>query len=787
MSKLIMAWIGIGLASTAHLLQAASQEVPNPAPGPAAQYSTVLSRYCFTCHNERLKTAGLMLDKMDIENIPASAEVWEKVIRKLRVRGMPPAGMPRPDLATYDSFATYLETELDNAAAAKPNPGRTAAIHRLNRAEYTNAIRDLLALEIYNESLLPPDDSNYGFDNIGEILTVSSALLERFMSAAEIIGRLAIGDPTIRPALATYEIPSNFQQQDRASEDLPFGSRGGLAVRHYFPLDGSYLIKIGLKKVDDGLYAGQVVGFEDPKQLDLRLDGERVQVFTVGGKSETTDADLQIRIPLKAGSHLVGVTFLKDSKRLEGPAREARDQSGVSELTIGGPYDGRRPINTPSRSKIFLCNPKNSQEEEPCAKKILSTLARRAYRRPVSDADIQPLLDLYRTGLAKGGFESGIKLALEGILDSPSFLFRVERDPQNVAPDTPYPISDLELASRLSFFLWSSIPDDELLTLAERGELKNPAVLEQQVKRMLADSRSKALVDNFAGQWLTLRSLSSKSPDRSVFPNFDDNLREALLQETKLFFDSIVRENRSVVDLLNADYTFLNERLARHYGIPNVYGSQFRRVKVIDENRRGLLGNASVLMATSYNTRTSPVLRGKWVLENILGTPPPPPPPDVPSLKDDKDAKALTMRQRMEQHRANPACAACHKLMDPLGFALENFDAVGQFRTTTGADRTPIDVSGALPDGTPLQGAAGLRENLLKNPEQFVDTFAKKLLTYALGRGAAYYDGPAIRRILQESAPDYRFSSIVLGIIKSVPFQMRESQSQVPAAVAGVR
>ncbi|MBI3895447.1 MAG: DUF1592 domain-containing protein [Acidobacteria bacterium] len=784
--------IGLGLAVGCYL-RAAPQEPSSPAaPSPSARRA-FLDRYCVTCHNEKLKAAGLMLDKIDVENVLASAAVWEKVIRKLRARQMPPAGMPRPDNATYDSFAIYLETELDRAAEAKPNPGRLV-LQRLNRAEYTNAIRDLFALEIDGASLLPADDATHGFDNISEALTVSPVLLERYMSAAQKISRLAIGDPTIPPFLETYNVPDNLRQDDRISEDLPFGSRGGIAIRHYFPLDGEYVIKIHLRRNS----AGEILGIDEPKQLEVRLDGERIKLFTVGGErkrarseglsegedykyASTADAGLEVRFPAKAGMRLVGVTFLKGTTQPEGAFRGARGGGeqvfgGVDSVTIGGPHDVKGPGETPSRRKIFVCRPISREDEEPCAKKILSTLARRAYRRPVTDEDVQPLLSLYKAGRGNGGFETGIQTALGGMLVLPAYLFRVERDPANVAPGTAYRISDLELASRLSFFLWSSIPDDQLLDLAEKGKLKNPEVLEQQVRRMLADSRSKALVDNFAGQWLYLRNLRSKAPDRAVFPDFDENLREALQQETELFVESILRDDRSVVDLLGTDYTFLNEILARHYGILNIYGSQFRRVVLSDEARKGLLGQGSLLMVTSYNTRTSPVLRGKWVLENILGTPPPPPPPNVPSLKEDKDVQNLTMRERMELHRANPACASCHKLMDPLGFALENFDAIGRWRTTIGAASTPIDVSGELPDGTKFDGPAELRKILLSHPEQFVNTFIEKLLTYALGRGIEYYDRPAIRKITREAAPDYRWSSLTLGIVKSAPFQMRRSR-----------
>ncbi|MSO20869.1 MAG: DUF1592 domain-containing protein [Acidobacteria bacterium] len=761
--------LGMMIYALIACLRAESQQVPSP-------HRALLDRYCVTCHNEKLNTAGLVLNQMDVDDAPVAAPVWEKVIRKLRARSMPPAGLPRPDESSYESLAGHLETALDRAASATPNPGRTAAVHRLNRSEYVNVIRDLLALDIDGVTLLPADDSSFGFDNNGDVLGVSPALLERYMSAAEIVSRLATGDTTIRPALETYEIPERFTQFDRASEDLPFGSRGGLSIRHYFPLDGTYTIKIDLKTIDDGLNAGEVVGFAEPRQIDLRLDGSSLKVFTVGGENATPARDLRIRVPVKAGRRTVGVTFLKEAKKPEGSARESRDLSGVSAVTIGGPYEVTGPGETASRRRIFVCSPASRKDETPCAGRILATLSRRAYRRPVGDSDLKPLLGLYEVGRKNGDFEAGIRMAVEGILVSPGFLFRVEPDRRGLPPGSSFPLSDLELASRLSFFLWSSMPDDELLGLAERGQLQDPAILDAQVARMMRDARFDSLINNFSGQWLQLRDLEDKGPDREVFPGFDENLRQALLRETELFFGGILRDNRGVGDLLTAKDTYLNERLARHYGIPNIFGSQFRRVELKEDARRGLLGKGSILTVTSYNSRTSPVLRGKWILENILGTPPPPPPPNVPSLKDDKEQKNLTMRQRMEEHRKNPACASCHKVMDPLGFALENFDAIGQWRTTAGADKTPIDVSGALPDGTPFQGVSGLQEQLRRNPEQFARTFTEKMMTYALGRGVEYFDAPAIRKILHEASPDYRSWSLITGIVKSTPFLTRRSK-----------
>ncbi len=795
-----LAWLGIALLGAGSFPAARGQSL-SPVPSHASQQRAVLDRYCVVCHNEQALTAGLALDRLDIEQVSEGAPVWEKVLRKLRGRAMPPAGMPRPDEATYDSLANYLEAELDGAA---PNPGRPV-LHRLNRAEYTNAIRDLLALDIDGASLLPADDSGYGFDNIGDVLSVSPMLLERYMSTARKISRLAIGDPAGRPDSQTYEVSRFLGQEDRISENLPFGSRGGIAVRHFFPLDGDYVIEVRLKTSYDG---SKILGIAEQHQLDVRLDRERMGQFTVGGEDTDTvspapqiadpppvnsqrnpqrgeevrpaDADLEVRIPVKAGPHVVGVSFPKETwapeQLIQAPlASRELEEPGVGSVTIRGPYDPQGPGETPSRSKIFVCRPTSSQDEEACARKIISTLARRAYRRPIADAEVTNLLVPYHTGRSEEGFEAGIEWALHRILVSPEFLFRIERDPENLEPSTAYPISDLELASRLSFFLWSSIPDDPLLNVAANGQLKDSAVLEEQVRRMLADSRSKALVSNFAGQWLYLRNMETVSPDLGEFPEFDENLREALQRESNLFFESMLEEDRSVVDLLDADYTFLNERLARHYRIPNVYGSHFRRVTLDHEERRGLLGKGSILTATSYANRTSPVLRGKWVLDNILGTPPPPPPPNVLELEAaTRDGKPLTMRQRMEEHRANPACAACHALMDPLGFALENFDAIGGWRDTEAGK--PIDSSGVLPDGTQFEGASGLRTVLLSRREEFVRNVTNKLLTYALGRGTEYYDAPAVRSIMREAAPDYRWSSLILGIVKSTPFQMRRSK-----------
>ena len=764
-----------------------------------------------------------MLDKANLADVRTDAEVWEKVLDKLRAGAMPPAGMPRPDQATYDGFANYLETGLDRAAAANPQPGRVA-VHRLNRAEYANVVRDLLGVTGLDvESMLPADDSGYGFDNIADVLSVSPTLLERYMSAAGRVSRLALGDRTMRPNLVTYDVPQFLVQDERISEDLPFGSRGGIAIRHDFPLDGEYTLKIRLGRGPND----RILGLADPHQIEVRLDGARIKVFTVGGEHSgkpvadaaaasdpkipagpkkgstlpdkgdkyeyNADAGLEVRFKANAGPRLVGVDFLNEITEPEGavPSEMADLYAvrkvifkglgpSVAEVTINGPYDATGPGETPSRRKILICHPANSAAELPCAQKIISTLARRAYRRPVTDRDLRPLLHLYEAGRKNGDFEAGIGMAIQGILISPKFLFRVEHDPANLAQGTVHRISDLELASRLSFFLWSSIPDDELLDVAAAGKLKNPVVLEQQVHRMLRDPRSDALITNFAGQWLYLRKVPTLAPDRVQYPNFDENLRDAFEEETQLFLESNLREDRSVLSLLNADYTFLNERLARFYGIPNVYGTEFRRVSLAGhDERRGLLGQGSILTVTSYANRTSPTIRGKWLLENVLGTPPPPPPPNVPSLKeDDADGgKVLTMRERMEEHRKNPVCAGCHVRMDPLGFALENFDGIGQWRTTESG--VPINASGELPDGAKFDGPAGLRKVLLAHPDQFAGTVTERLLTYALGRGMEYYDMPAIRKIAKKAAEcDYRWSSIILGIVESTPFQMRETRPQ---------
>jgi hypothetical protein len=750
-----------------------------------------------------------MLDKLNLSQVGEDAAVWEKVVHKLRTRAMPPGGRPRPDASGYNLLVTQLETELDRAAAAKPDPGRPA-IHRLNRAEYTNAIRDLLAIDIDAESLLPIDEVDQGFDNIGDALSVTPVLLERYLSAARRIGRLAVGEPKIRPFSEKYELSKFLTQNDRMGDDLPFGSRGGIAIRHYFPADGEYSIRVFLQRNS----RDYIRGLAESHPLDFRLDGERIRLLTVGGGKELqgqpgpifsqagkigdpisetyehggAEEGLVVRFPAKAGQRLVAVTFLNKDTVPEGVFQPPLTQFQlvqykggnpyIDNVVISGPYDITGVSDTPARQKIFVCHPARVADEEPCARKILSTLARRAYRRAATDKDVRTLLRVYDVGRSEGGFEAGIQAALERILAGPEFLFRVERDPADVPPGTAYSVSDVELASRLSFFLWSSIPDDQLLNLAESGKLKDSAVFNQQVRRMLRSPRANSLVTNFASQWLYLRNLGSRTPDPKLFPEFDDNLRQAFQQETELFLESTFREDQSVLRLLDANYTFLNERLARHYGIPDIYGSHFRRVMLGTEfdARRGLLGQGSLLTVTSYANRTSLVLRGKWLLENILGAPPPPPPPNVPGLEESgSDGKPLPLRQLMEKHRKNAACAGCHAAIDPLGFVLENFDAIGRWRTADAG--APIDSSGVLPDGTRLDGPSALRKVLLSRPEEFAGVFAEKMLVYALGRRVEYYDLPAIRQIVRESAPqDYRWSSLILATANSLPFRMRTSQ-----------
>jgi hypothetical protein len=765
----------------------AERQQPGFPPGGSDSARRLVDQYCVGCHNEKLRTAGVSLQTVDFARPGEHADVLERVLRKLRSGEMPPAGRPRPDSAAVSGFTVWLELALDQAAAAHPNPGRQA-VHRLNRAEYSNAVRDLLALDVEPGAWLPVDDSGYGFDNIADVLSTSPALLERYMTAARRVSRLAVGDLTLKPAVETFELPRDSaagRRNDRVSDDLPFGSRGGLSFQHYFPLDAEYLIQI-----------------------------------TLAGDAATRKDPVEVRQLFKAGLHTVGVTFRKQSTKPEGeapgsapapapatpspapppgaapgaaqpmdlrvdgarlrlfelPPRGALPE--VNSVTIAGPYNATGRGDTPSRARIFVCRPAAAKDEGPCARTILAELVHRAFRRPATPPDVQRLLPFFERGRREGDFDTGIEAALDALLVAPEFLFRMEQDPRGTPAGSVHRIGDLEMASRLSFFLWSTIPDNRLLDLAEHGRLGNPVVLEQQVRRMLNDPRSEALVGNFGGQWLDLRNIATVRPDPDVF-RFDLSLREAMQKETTLFFESILREDRSVLDFIGADYTFVNERLAQHYGIPDIYGPQFRRVSVTDPNRRGLLGQGTILTVTSYPNRTSVVQRGKWVLENLLGMPPPPPPANVPSLTAHAgDGKPLSVRQQMEQHRTDAVCAACHARMDPLGFALENYDGVGRWRNEDAG--APIDASGTLPDGTRFEGPAGLTTLLLANyRDQFVRTVAEKLLTYALGRGLEYYDQPAVRSIAREAARDgYRMSSLMTAVVRSVPFQLTKASAR---------
>ena len=777
---------------------------PQVSPAEPSPLRPVLNRYCLGCHNDRLLTAGLSLQTLDAVHVAESAEVWEKVIRKVRSGAMPPPGRPRPDPPVVENVLAWLETELDGAAALDPDPGRTDSVHRLNRAEYQNAIRDLLALDVDVTSLLPADSADeHGFDNIANMLSVSPTLLDRYLSAARKLSRLAVGLPPRAPTIEEYRVW--LDQDGYLGEDLPFGSRGGAAIRHRFPVDGEYVIQVRLyRQLFD-----VIIGLGSPHEVEIRVDGERVLSSVVGGEetggappagfvgdifgnpaweeyARNADAGLEVRFQAQAGSRLVTVSFLGRPTEVEDgvphpPAYPERDESlesnpWVHTVAIRGPYEVSGPGDTPSRSKIFACRPTQPREEQPCAERILTALAGEAYRRPATGREVRTLLRFYEEGRRDGTFDDGVQFALERLLADPKFLLRIEREPVDLAPGTVYAVSDLDLAARLSFFLWSSIPDAELLGLAARGELGTPDELDRQVRRMLADDRSKALVDNFVGQWLLLRNLPSAAPDPNAFPDFDENLREAFERETRLFVESAFREDRSVIDLLRANYTFMNERLARHYGVPNVYGSHFRRVTFgDDEPRGGLLGQGSFLTVTSYPNRTSPVLRGRWVLESLLGTPPPSPPADVPGLPDrGEDGRPASVRERLERHRENPACATCHAPMDPLGFALENFDAVGGWRDAD--DGTAVDNSAVLPDGTEFRGPAGLRAFLVSQHRQFVGAMTEKLLAYALGRRLEYYDSPTVRGIVREAAAsDYRLSAIILGIVRSPAFQMRRA------------
>ena len=755
--------------------------------GAVAETKTMVNQYCTGCHSQKAKMAGISLEGLDPLKPGENAAVWEKVLRKVNAGQMPPAGMPHANAAVTAAFTKSLGEELDRSAAANPNPGNPT-IHRLNRAEYSNAVRDLLALDIKPGAKLPADDTGYGFDNIGDVLSLSPVLIERYMSVARMISRVAIGDPNIKPEVNEFQpvrtVANPAAIRGRISDDLPFDSVGGMSFDYHFPVNGEYVFTV---------------------KLPLSAFGD--------GTPPESNA-FEVRLPVKAGTRTVGVTFLAESAAVENVALpggrrgqaapsapsqlmaqmdiridgarvklfevpQAADGPRFTSVSIGGPYKVKGLGDTPSRQKIFVCTPGSAKDEEPCARKILANLGRSAYRRPFTDSDLKPLLAFYRAGRLEGNFDNGIRLALRAMLVAPAFLFRIERDPLNSQPGSAHQISDFELASRLSFFLWSSIPDDQLLNLAGQGKLKDSEVLQKQVTRMLDDRKSKSFVSNFAGQWLYLRNLAQVTPDQDAFPNFDPTLRLAFQRETELFFDAVLRENRPVTELLSADFTYLNQRLASHYGIAGVYGSQFRRVSLKNSNRSGLLGQGSILTVTSYPDRTSVVQRGKWVLENLLGTPPPPPPPDIPALEAHaKDGKHLTMRQQMEQHRANPTCSSCHSRMDPIGFSLENYDGIGAWRSKDGGN--PIDASGKMPDGATFDGPGGLRNLLLTtHRDEFLATVTEKLLTYALGRGLEFYDGPAMRAIVRDAATqNSTIPALISSVVKSPQFQMRRTRER---------
>jgi mono/diheme cytochrome c family protein len=808
----------ICVATSLSIISSSAQESPRFQSTPE-DTRAVLNRYCVSCHNQQLRTAGLALDVLDASRPDADPETWERVIVKLRTRSMPPAGMPRPDRATYHALTSWLEGAIDRSWAAHPNPGRINAVHRLNRSQYNNAVRDLLTLDVDVTSMLPGDETADGsFDNFADALTISTAHLERYLSVARHVTRLATGLPPTGPGLQTFEIPLHVVQDDRQSEDLPLGSRGGTAIPYNFPVDGEYLIKVRLRRQ----YQDYVMGMGWPQQLDIRLDGRLLKRFSVGGQAPgrpaaasyagdgepgfagapeweeymqlTADAGLELRVPVEAGPHIVGVSFVRELLEPEGlpqPLQRGRvlandqiymEYAGVGSVEIGGPFQGSGHVtDTPSRRAIFVCTPRNGQEQV-CATTILSRLARLAYRRPLTAQDRRTLVEFFDRGREEGGsFDAGIQFALERMLVDPDFLLRIYRDPpsRDGSDRTTYPLSDLELASRLSFFLWSSIPDERLLELAERGQLSRPQVLEQQVRRMLADRRATiGLVSDFAAQWLNLRRLGEVIVHPDFYPNFDESLLQAFKQETEMFVASTLQEDRSVLDLLRADYTFVNERLARHYGIAGVYGSRFRRVTLPrSDERGGLLGNGALLATTSYPDRTSPVLRGKWLLDNIFGLPVPPPPPGVDTSLPEAKPGTLppTIRERLAAHRQSPLCGSCHSAIDPPGFALENFDAIGGWRTVDESGR-PVDASATLANGETVEGLSGLRTLLLEDPAQFPGTITEKLLAYAIGRRLEFYDRPAVRKIVRDAAAsDYRWSALVLGIVNSPTFLMRAS------------
>ncbi len=807
----------IGLAAPGILVAAESRSI-------AESNRALLDQYCVICHNQavvnsvpsaneglqttQLRNLGLTLDTEDVANLAENPEIWEKVVKKLRVGVMPPPNYPRPEKKRYDGFRTWLENELDQVAAAQLNPGRTQAFHRLNQAEYRNSVRDLLGLDLDVIDLIPADSPDqYGFDNNADVLALSPVLVERYVSAAHKVAELAVGATPRGATTKTYEVPLNLIQNDRFSEELPFGSRGGTAIEHIFPVDGEYRITVKLQTN----YVDFVRGYDAPHQMEISLDGELLDSVTFGGDAPGMPAPysyagnirgsdeweefmmgfaaegFELVLPIQAGPRIIGATFPREMWENEGieqprlfgyhlAVTELPDSNpGIGSIEIEGPLSVTGPGDTPSRQKIFICSPVNLDEEPACAREILSSLARSAYRRPAKESDVDELLEFFNAGRIDGDFDAGIQFALERILVSPDFLFRIEQDPVDALPGSRYVIADSELASRMSFFLWSSLPDEELLSLAERSALREPGVLEQQVERMMADPRADAFIKNFVGQWLYLRNLGGIYPDPAGFPEFDENLRAAFQQETELFIDDQIRSDRSLLELLSADYTFVNERLAKHYDIPGIYGSRYRKVSLEGNERGGLLGHGSLMMVTSYPNRTSPVLRGKFVLENLLGGPPPEPPPNVPALETSSDGKKLTMREAMAMHRENPACRVCHAAMDPIGFSLENYDAIGKWRGEFAGQ--PINASGILPDGNTFDGPDGLRRLLLERPDDLVGTITEKLLRFALGRGLEYYDMPQVRAIVRASAQDnYRWSSVILGVIESTPFQMRRTQ-----------
>ncbi len=804
MACLLVLFLNLFTASVPAQQSAANESVAK------GSYRNLLNQYCVTCHNETLKTANLMLDQANVDDVSQNPQLWEKVVTKLTLRAMPPVGFPvRPKQNEYQDLLSYLVTELDGLAAKDINPGKPT-VHRLNRTEYTNAIRDLLDLQIDGSAYLPADNVEEGFDNIADALAVSPLLMEQYMLAATKVSRLAVGPTAMLPVSETYVVRDGYLQNSRISEDLPFGSRGGIAVQHHFPMDGDYTVKVRL----DRNMEGYIRGMQKQNFLDVRLDHKRIKLFTVGGEVHgrsgpmftgsqnvdfsgdddqvgyefSADKDLEVRFTAKAGRRLLGITFLDNEVKaadFAAPELTLTDISAykggepaVLNVIVTGPFDAQGAGDTPSRNRIFSCQPA-SADEEICPRQILNRLAYRAYRRPVTDNEQQSLLRLYRKGREHDGFEGGIELALQSILAGPEFLFRVEQDPAGAVAGGAYPVADFELASRLSFFLWSSIPDEEMLQLAESGKLRDAGVLKQQVQRMMADTRFQAVLENFGTQWLAVRMVDFSAPQAEVFPEFDGELRVAMKQEMQLWFNDMVLKDKSVLEMLTSDYTFVNERLATHYGIQGIYGDNFRRVTLENPLRRGLLGKASLLTVTSFNNRTSPVVRGNWVLENMFGMAPPPPPADAfqPELQlADKSGKVLTMKESMEAHRTNPVCANCHKMMEPIGLALETFDAIGSYRTRYRDADAEVDASGILFDGSQFADTAGFQKELFKYSDRFVHTVTTKLLTYALGRAVQYYDIPTIRKIVRDAASEqYTWSSIILGIIDSTPFQYRRS------------